>query len=172
VQPIATKLAAANGLKQKFVSRVLRMPLNALALPYKTIVVAQSLVDFCRDERDQMAFVVAHEMAHIHLGHASDRSRANAVATAFRFGNPLLGAGLRMMLDRAFSREQEFEADRTAAIMCANAGYDPAAGGVFLARLAKLDQSTGVWQILSTHPPMGERVAQIRNTVREIGKRK
>jgi predicted Zn-dependent protease len=79
---------------------------------------------------------------------------------------------LRMLFDRAFSREQEFEADRNAVTMCANAGYAREAGAVFLARLRTLDQSTGVWQILSTHPPLTERITHVREVVRELDRAK
>src|SRR3989442_283953 len=76
VQPVLTRLLTSNQIQRPMFSRVLTMPaLNALALPHATIVLAESLVEFCRDERDQLAFVLAHEAAHIHLGHAKERSR-------------------------------------------------------------------------------------------------
>ena len=135
-------------------SRVLNMPFNALALPHKTIIVAQSLVEFCRGERDQMAFVVAHELAHIHLGHASERSRAGALTTMLRMGHPLLGNRTpNAVLTGPSSREQEIRGGPHRGYHRARqAGYAPDAGAKFLARLRTLDQSTGVWQVLSTHP--------------------
>src|SRR5262245_57139323 len=64
VQLVLARLMAANRIRQPLVSRVFDMPMvNALALPHRTIVLAQPLVEFCRHERDQMAFVVAHEAA-------------------------------------------------------------------------------------------------------------
>ena len=123
VQPVLTRLLTSNQIQRPMFSRVLTMPvLNALALPHSTIVLAESLVEFCRDKRDQLAFVLAHEAAHIHLGHAKERSRANALATVLRL-NPLIGIGIRMLFARAFSREQEFEADRVALTFCIRAGY-------------------------------------------------
>src|SRR5437879_6147961 len=89
VQPVLTRLLATGQIARPMVSRVLTMPaLNAFALPYQTIVLTQSLVEFCRDERDQLAFVLGHEAAHIHLGHAKERSRARALAGVVRI-NPL-----------------------------------------------------------------------------------
>jgi Zn-dependent protease with chaperone function len=163
VQPVLTRLLTTNQIPKKMVSRVLAVPeLNAFALPYVTIVLTQALVEFCRDERDQLAFVLGHEAAHIHLGHAKERSRANALATVVRI-NPLLGMGLKMLFDRAFSREQEYEADRLAVAMCARAGYAPQAGAAFLARLGAYASSTGkIAQLLSTHPPLQERIGQLR----------
>jgi Zn-dependent protease with chaperone function len=163
VQPVLTRLIATNQIAKPMVSRVLAMPaLNAFALPYTTIVLTQSLVEFCRDERDQLAFVLGHEAAHIHLGHAKERANANALAGVLRI-NPLLGMGLKMLFDRAFSREQEYEADRLAVTMCARAGYSPRAAAVFLTRLGAFTSSTGsVAQLLSTHPPLPERIGQLR----------
>src|SRR5882724_2862426 len=98
VQPVLTRLLAYNRIRRPMVSRVLDIAeFNAFALPHKSIVLAQPLVEFCRDERDQIAFIVAHEAAHIHLGHAGERSRANALVTVLRTANPLMGMGLRML---------------------------------------------------------------------------
>jgi len=166
VQPVLTRLLQRNSNPRSMVSRVLyKMPFNALALPYKTIVVAQSLVDFCRDERDQIAFVLAHEVAHIHLGHAGERSRLNAFMTLLRATNVVAEIGLRFLLDRAFSREQELEADRFAVRFCARAGYAPQAAADFLERLPGVDRSIGVGQLLDTHPPLKERISQIRSVI-------
>lgn len=166
VQAVLTRLLERNSIRRQMVARVLDMPFNALALPYKTIVLAQSLVELCRDERDQIAFVLAHEAAHIHLGHAAERSRANALMGLLRTTNVLAGFGLRFVLNRAFSREQEFEADQLAVKFCARAGYASHAAATFLGRLAVMDRSTGVGQLLDTHPPMRDRVSQLQAVIR------
>jgi predicted Zn-dependent protease len=164
VQPVLTRLLTSSQIHRPMVGRVLAMPVfNALALPHKTIVLAESLVEFCRYERDQIAFVLAHEAAHILLGHAGKRSRANALVTVMRTANPLVGMGIRMLFDRAFSREQEFEADRLGVTLCARAGYGPQGAIAFFTRLGALDNSTGVLgQFLSTHPPLQERIEQLQ----------
>jgi len=116
--------------------QVLDVPvINAFALPHKTIVLSQLLVEFCRDQRDQMAFVIAHELAHLHFGHARERSIANAVTTVAPLANPILGIGLRMLFDRAYTREQEFEADAWAVRQCAKSGFAPSASIALLERL-------------------------------------
>lgn len=162
VQPVLTRLITTSKIPKPMVSRVLSMPaFNAFALPYTTIVLSQSLVDFCRDERDQLAFVLGHEAAHIYLGHAKERSHANAMASVLKI-NPLIGMGFRMLFERAFSREQEFEADRLAVTLCARAGYAPQAAAAFLTRLGTFTSSTGgVAHLLSTHPPLQDRIGQL-----------
>lgn len=163
VQPVLTRLLTHNRIGRPMFSRVLTMPIfNALALPHQTIVLSESLVEFCRNERDQMAFIVAHEMAHICLGHAKERSRAKALTNVLRV-NPLLGMGIRFLFDRAFSREQEFEADGAAVKLCNRAGYAPQAAIAFLERLDGFASANGtVPHLLSTHPPIRDRIAQLR----------
>jgi len=168
VQPILNRLLDLSQIRRSMACRVLGMPIfNACALPHKTIVVSQLLVDFCRDQRDQMAFVVAHEAAHIHLGHARERNIANALMTAAPLANPILGFGLKTLFDRAYTREQEFEADELAVRLCARAGYAPSASIALLTRLGHGEAPTDlVSKMLSTHPPLGKRVNQLNAAIR------
>lgn len=165
VQPVLTRLLTHNRIERPMFSRVLSMPMfNALALPHQTIVLAESLVEFCREQRDQMAFVLAHEAAHIHLGHAKERSRAKALANVVRI-NPLLGIGFRFLFDRAFSREQEFEADAVAVKFCVRAGFSGREAIAFMMRLDDFASSNGIATLLlSTHPPMRERIEQLQKS--------
>ena len=163
VQPLLDRLLHHNGIKRALVCRVLSgMPFNALALSHKTIVIAESLVDFCRGQTHQMAFVVAHEISHMHRGHGRERFGVGTVAGMLT-ANPLVAFGMKKLLDTGCSRENEFEADRDAVTFCHRAGYSASAGVEFLERLAsgELPRDT-VKQLLSTHPPLSERLAEIR----------
>src|SRR3989475_3653973 len=46
---------------------------NALALPGGPVFVSRPLLEMCEGQRDKIAFVVAHEMAHIVRRHTLDR---------------------------------------------------------------------------------------------------
>ena len=168
VQPVLARVLDQNPIKRPMVCRVLNMPVfNALALPHKTIVLSQLLVDFCRNRRDQIAFVIAHEAAHIHLGHVRKRDLAGTALTFAPVANPLLGMGLRWLFDRAYSREQEFEADQWAVRLAARAGYAPEEAVAFLERLgSQAAQANLVSQLLSTHPPVTERINHLRRELR------
>jgi Zn-dependent protease with chaperone function len=136
-------------------------------LPHKTIVLSQLFVEFCRGQSDQMAFVLAHELAHIHLGHARERSLANTLMGVTSIANPILGVGLRMLFDRAYTHEQEFEADDWAVRLSARAGYAPAGSVALLERLGVANGPTNlVSRMLSTHPPLKERVNLLKGAVR------
>jgi predicted Zn-dependent protease len=164
VQLVLDRLVQYNGVKRALAVRVLsKMPFNALALSHKTIVIAESLVDFCRGQTHQMAFVVAHEASHLCRGHNRERFGIGTVASMALTVNPILKFGLKTLLDRGTSRENEFEADRDAATFCHRAGYSPEAGEAFLQRLASGELPKNViQQLLSTHPPLNERIAEVR----------
>ena len=162
VEPVLTRLLVRNSILRPMVGRVFVMPFNACALPHKTILIAQSLVEFCRNEPGQMAFVVAHEMAHMQLGHSREKLAADATLKLLQTGSSLAGVTSRLLFNRAFSREAEFEADRLAVRFCSQAGYAPEAAIAFLKRLIVADrQSTGVRQLLNTHPSSEARVAEL-----------
>lgn len=163
VQPFVDQLVRVNGIDRQVVCRVLDgMAPNAHAFPHKTIVVAKSLAAFCFPSGKQLAFVVAHELAHIHLGHHRKRSEVNALAGLLS-ANPLFAIAAGTLLDRGHSRENEFEADRYAVEFCHRAGFAPLEGIEFLERLRRGEQPLDEWrQFLSTHPPLAERIAEAR----------
>jgi Zn-dependent protease with chaperone function len=70
------------------------------------------------------------------------------------------------MLGRAFSREDELEADVFAVALVGTAGGDALAGERLLEKLAQgaSGQSVGLaGEYLATHPPLIERVANLRS---------
>ena len=71
----------------------------------------------------------------------------------------------RQLLDSAYSRDDEFEADVFAVALVGTAGGDVLAGERLLEKLAQgtSGQSVGiVGNYLATHPPLMERVANLR----------
>ena len=142
---------------------------NAMALPGGIVLLTRGLVRLReRGEmgRDELAAVLAHEVAHIELGHSRRREvQATMSNWATRLGpapgGPLgrvaVGLGLSAMQRRA-SRDAEREADAWAVEMLGAAGFDPGALGVFLRRLEGWGSGAGgLW---STHPsPAARRAA-------------
>ncbi|WP_091718301.1 M48 family metalloprotease [Methylobacterium phyllostachyos] len=167
---------------QTYVVTLLDSPVvNAFALPNGRLYVTRGLVALASDT-SEVAAVLAHEMAHVTLNHATARSelelRSALVSRVVSdvLNDPDTGAQLknqsRFALAR-FSREQELEADATGVRTLAKAGYDPFAAGRFL---TALNRSTGLKanggsepDMLATHPGTVERITQVTRAARRIG---
>ena len=147
----------------------------AFALPGGFIFVAHRLVELCEHDRDELAFVVAHEMSHVIRRHAIDRLVSQKVLSAASLASPgrgILAPWIRKVglhwLERAYSREQEFEADELGILLMRAAGFRPAASVRLLRRFSGLDAGShrsGLGAYWSTHPPVEERVHKLRQRV-------
>ena len=122
--------------------------------------------------RDEVAFVVAHEAAH-HIASHIDQTQRTAVTGA------LIGAvfGAAIGLDptgvdtatniggnigaRRFSKDFELEADSLGARIAQRAGYNPLRGVLYFQ-----DASDPGDRFLGTHPPNASRIQNVRNSVR------
>jgi Zn-dependent protease with chaperone function len=68
-------------------------------------------------------------------------------------------------LERAYSREQEFDADELGGMLMRAADFDPSGSVRALRRFERLDSGgdgAGLGAYLSTHPPVPDRVARLR----------
>jgi predicted Zn-dependent protease len=145
---------------------------TAFALPGGFIFVAGTLLHLCQRDRDEVAFVVAHEMAHVIRRHAIDRLLQQKVLSVLSLASPgrgVLGSGIRRVgmqgLERAYSRDQEFEADELGVRLMRAAGFDVAGAVRLLQRFGDLDRRPdrfGVGAYMSTHPPVEDRVGRLR----------
>ena len=158
---------------------------NAFALPSGRLYVTRGLLALA-NSTSELAAVLAHEVAHVTLRHASARSEAAArsdlvsrVATEV-LKDPGTGAMIqaqsRFTIAR-FSRLQELEADQVGVRTLAGAGFDPYGSTRFLAALGRsgeLSLSAGVSSqaspdMLATHPSTPERIAAALLAARRIG---
>ena len=145
---------------------------NALALPGGAVFVSWPLLELCHWQRDEIAFVLGHEMAHIVRRHTLDRIVKDAAlalllrqSSGRHAASAWLGNAGRQLLDRAYSKEDELEADVFAVGLVGAAGGDALAGERLLETLAQgtSGQSVGIaGEYLATHPPLMERVANLR----------
>ena len=145
---------------------------NALALPGGPVFVSWPLLEMCQWKRDEVAFVLGHEMAHIVRQHALNRIVKDVALSLLlrqssgrNAASAWLGQAGRQMLGRAFSREDELEADVFAVALVGTAGGDARAGERLLEKLDQWTsgQSVGIaGEYLATHPPLMERVANLR----------
>ena len=144
---------------------------TAYALPGGFIFVTASLADLCGRDRDELGFVVAHEMAHVIRRHAVNRvlrQTAYSAASVLTPGRGVIAPWLQRIgiewLERAYSREQELEADALAVLLTRAGGFDPYGALRLFERLRALepDGAAGLGAYLSTHPPVDDRMAALR----------
>ena len=145
---------------------------TAFALPGGFIFVAPVLADLAGRDRDELAFVIAHEMAHVIRRHAIDRLLGQKVITAATLATPAtrsLAPWVRQVglqwLEKAYSREQEFEADELGGRLMRAAGFDPLGAVRVLEKLGDIDAGSdpaGLGAYLSTHPPIDARIGELR----------
>jgi len=140
---------------------------NAVALPGGPIFMSWPLLEMCQGERDEIAFVLGHEMGHIVRRHTLDRVVKDAAVSLLlrRFStrhaaSAWLNQTGRQVLSRAFSRDEELEADAFAMALVETAGGDVLAGERLLQKLDRLAGIAGDYR--ATHPPLAERVANLR----------
>ena len=152
--------------------------MNAFALPGGWVYVTRGLLALSNRE-DELAGVLAHEMAHVLERHAVKRVGA-ATPLAVLFGVPsgilgmvspslgaIVGGAGRVVSGLAlapYSREQELAADRIGIALAARAGWDPAALGGLLGTLERAEALSGSGakrSFFATHPSTPDRVAKI-----------
>jgi beta-barrel assembly-enhancing protease len=144
--------------------------INAFSLPGGYIYIFKDLLDIL--DEDQLAFVLAHEMAHIVSRHHIKRLQAAmgynlllVASTAAPSDNNFSG-GLSFALAQimsAHSRGDEFNADSLAVKYTKLSGYDPQAGLELLEKLyQKSKEQIRPLSYFRTHPYPAQRIANIK----------
>ena len=143
---------------------------NALALPGGPVFVSWPLLEMCQGLRDEIAFVVAHEMAHIVRRHTLDRILKDAALSLLlrqssgrHAASAWLSQAGRQLLGGSYSTDDEWEADAFAVALVGTAGGDALAGERLLEALAQRVQSVAIpGDYFATHPPLVQRIANLR----------
>lgn len=147
--------------------------INAFALPGGPMYVNRGMIERARNE-GEMAGVMAHEISHVALRHATAQATKQSSAgntlgmLGMIIGGAILGgeAGAQLgMLGAAawmtkYSREYESQADLLGARIMADAGYDPRdLANVFKTIQGESKNNGPSW--LSSHPDPGNRYEKI-----------
>jgi predicted Zn-dependent protease len=152
---------------------------NAFACPGGLILVSRGLLDAAESE-DELAAVLAHEIAHVTLRHGVAAIRQANLTAAFGY----LGSGaaqatlsqedmakltdvfddsvgdiVQTLVTSGYSREAELAADELGRALLATTGYDPQALERVLARMQGAGGGTG--GMLATHPAPEDRIAAL-----------
>lgn len=146
---------------------------NAFALPGGFIFMNSAIIAFCDEDKDQIAFILAHEMAHVVKGHAFSRLLAeysiNTISRLIKATGLLQTAAkelTRKFLITHYSRENEFEADEFGIRLMTAAGYKPNGAIEFFKKLEKLNSEKANYpEYFSSHPKTNARLENIRKTL-------
>lgn len=152
---------------------------NAYAAPGGYVFVTRGALEAMQNE-SELAAVVAHEIAHIDEKHvvrelnirASENSAVGGLARLIGGGtesarvafNQAVDKALDMLFESGYKREDEVQADKSAALLCALAGYDPSGLVHYFERLqASTVKSTEILD--KTHPAYTDRIAWLKETI-------
>ena len=157
--------------------------INAFSLPGGPMFVNTGLLQ-AADNEAQLAGVIAHEMSHVVLRHATNQaSKRNLIALPAMLAGALAGNSMLGQLTQLgiglgansvllkFSRSAESEADYNGAAMMADAGYNPLELAHFFEKLEAQGSASRVAQFLSDHPNPGNRVKAIDDEIRQLPRR-
>ncbi len=149
--------------------------LNAFALPGGYIYIYTGLMKEMDDEA-QLAAVLAHETGHVAARHATERLTAmygyQILVTLILGENPNFWAELVGNIFAtggflAYSRENEYEADRLGTRYLHAAGYAPEGMPELLGKLTSAEerQPSKLEELLATHPPTQQRIGRVKALV-------
>lgn len=148
---------------------------NAFAVPGGIIGVTTGLLDKVESESG-LAMVIAHELGHHHKRHVLKR-----LGRVFLIVVPvaaLSGEAGRLVVDllnlseRAYSREQEREADRIGLDLVAATYGNIEDALEFFEVILEEQGSAGTWSgLAASHPPTAERLEALRHQAKELSAR-
>jgi predicted Zn-dependent protease len=129
--------------------------INAFCLPGGRVAVFTGLMRIV-DNDDQLATVLAHEIAHALAHHANER------VTIEESGR------VNWLYRQAYDRSQESEADHIGLFLMTFAGYDADEALVFWQKMERLQRGGELPEILSNHPSDRRRIDQIRRWIPQV----
>jgi len=180
-QTVAQAVAAASdrpSIYRGYHVQVLDTPeVNAFAAPGGFLFVTKGMVGLAKSE-DELACVLAHEVAHVAKRHGLKTIQTARLTSAFavlggeaaKRYSPEQVSKLTAQFEGAiddvvnklvvngYSRDKEYEADKFAAQYARAANYDPGALKIFLTRMQASAASGGMFK---THPPAAKRLAEL-----------
>lgn len=150
--------------------------INAFAMAGGKMGVNSGMLDRMNPSDDELAQVIAHEVAHVISGHTREQM---SIAMSQQLGLGIAGAALgldsttmqlagqvaEVALTLPFSRTMEYEADRVGLELAARAGYNPEAAVSFWRRMMSTQTGGHPPEWLSTHPTDESRIAEIQALV-------
>ena len=158
---------------------------NASCLPGGKVIVYTGILKIAQND-DQLATVMAHEIAHALARHGAERmSHQQISSTVQTIGSILIGAaapgyssafdvaygyGTQLGVMLPYSRNHEHEADEIGIYLMKKAGYDIHEAVKFWKNMKKVKGKIPP-EFLSTHPSDDNRIRKISQTVQRLDRR-
>ncbi len=151
---------------------------NAVSLPGGYIYCFKGLFEKAKPTDDELAGVLAHEVAHVAAKHSLKKLQGSMAYTILRVVAAMGGGGgdVGQGMDAAFfevmtaySREDELLADRLGARYSKSAGYDPRGMISFLDKMREIDRKKPLRPLSygRTHPFGPDRVRVVKQEIGE-----
>jgi predicted Zn-dependent protease len=183
VNRVAQNVARNSDLKIPLTVKVIDSPeLNAFALPGGFLYVNTGLI-LAAEEEDQVAGVMAHEIAHVACRHwASQMTKMTVAQYAMiplifiPMSYPVYMGVMEAYMNGVpmaflkFSRGYEAEADYLGIQYMYKAGYDPNSYVAFFGKVMEEERRIpgSVPSVFMDHPPTGERIIKSEEEIKEI----
>ncbi len=156
---------------------------NAYAAPGGYIFITKGALRMMKDE-SELAGVLAHEIAHITEKHVvnglktegTDDSGTAQLARLMGENSKSARAafaqavdqGFVLILEDGYNRADEMQADKTAVVISAISGYDPAGLARYLDRISAVKEEARD-DLDQSHPSFSDRIAQINDAITKDG---
>lgn len=159
---------------------VFRSPeISAWTMPGGKMVIHDALVKTLRLNDDELAVILAHEMAHVVKEHGKEQANVAlaarwlgvfggaAVSSAVNYAGSALAWAPEYAISKPFSRYSELEADRIGLLIMAQAGFDPKMAVRLWQKLYEYsdDEHSFLGQLAASHPSYDERKANIEKVL-------
>jgi predicted Zn-dependent protease len=183
VNRVAQNVARNSDLKIPLTVKIIDSPdINAFALPGGFLYVNSGLLRAANEE-DQIAGVIAHEIAHVAARHwASQMTKATILQYAML---PLMFTPMSMgvyygvmeaymngvpLAFLKFNRNDEAEADYLGIQYMYKAGYDPNAYVAFFGKIVQEQRSNpgSVPTVFADHPPTADRIIKTEEEIKSV----
>lgn len=140
---------------------------NAFAVPGGYVYVYTGILKAMDDEAE-LAAVIGHEITHVtHHHYRNQLAKQYGVQTLVTLlggDSTMVSSVAQGLLSLKFSRDDEYDADKGGTLLAGNAGWNARGVATFFERMP----TTGMPEVLSTHPDSEDRVVAIYKYIRSV----
>lgn len=168
IDSITQHLCSANNIDTSGIKLhiLIKDDINAFALPDNHLVIFTGLITHC-ESPDELAGVIAHEIAHMQKKHIMQKLTREIGLSALlsmttgKSSGEMIKQTSKLLTSTAYDRNMEREADLTAVEYLNNANISAKPFANLLFRLATAQNMPNMLEWISTHPDSEERALTI-----------